>query len=129
MRRPSLLDPPERCQPAVRTRYPNLEERWVRGARSSRSQPLEHGVLRKLVIQSAARASSAAVDRSTLPGLVHLELYLGTDDYVRRTPPTAEILAADSDDYLAAHAAARDASCAPTRRLTQLASSTCSLAR
>lgn len=63
--------------------YPGLEVLQIRGATSLELPPLNHGHLRRLVIESGGlpRDILNNLAASTLPALEHLELWLGTEEY------------------------------------------------
>ncbi|WFE29176.1 STM4015 family protein [Solwaraspora sp. WMMD791] len=69
------------------TAYPALEVLRVRGAISLHLQPVRHTGLRELAIESGGLPAhvTQAVAASDLPNCVHLELWLGTENYGRDT--------------------------------------------
>ena len=63
--------------------YPELEHFGVRGGTNLRFGPLNHSLLRSLVVESGGLDVSVVRDitSSSLPELEHLELWLGTENY------------------------------------------------
>jgi hypothetical protein len=63
--------------------FPALEHLWIRGAEDLELRPVRHEHLRELVFQSGGLPAGVirAVGASDLPGLTHLELWLGVDQY------------------------------------------------
>ncbi|GAA3885153.1 STM4015 family protein [Streptomyces sedi] len=63
--------------------FPALEELGARGGSKLRFEPVEHGGLRKLVVETGGMPPEAVrgVAASDFPALAHLELWLGTPHY------------------------------------------------
>jgi hypothetical protein len=79
--------------------FPTLEQLRIRGGQHLQLHPIQHDRLRTLIVESGGLDGRVVrgIAASQLPALVHLELWLGTDEYGGNVTPddVAPILAGD----------------------------------